>query len=75
MVLSRQTDDDDDIIRQRDELVRDFSARVIFLDNDPLPVSSSEIRAHPELAGKVDPAVYEYMKKNGLYYFAESSLR
>ncbi len=45
-------------------------AKIIFLDVEPLEVSSTQIRvavAHNNGSSLIDPAVYEYIKKNGLY--------
>ena len=69
-VLSREEDDAAEIEAFRDKLVRECRARVILIPHEPLPMSSTEIRAalrEGSGAGLVPDEVYRYILRSGSY--------
>ena len=69
-VLSRESSDRAEIEAFRDTLVRERRARVILVPHEPLPMSSTEIRAalrEGSGAGLVPAEVYRHILKTGSY--------
>lgn len=74
IVLMRREKDDGNtgiLLSRADEYREKFSARVYTLGDEPIVVSSSEIRAYiydgKPCPTEVSPKVREYIKNNGLY--------
>ena len=59
------------MLQKRDALARNFGARIIILRADPLPLSSSEIRAAlaegRDVSQMLSPSVIDYIKQWKLY--------
>lgn len=54
--------------QKADDLRRRYGADVTLLADEPLPVSSTSLREHPSLRGKLlDERVAAYIDRNGLY--------
>ena len=69
-VLSRERDDAEEIAAFRDELVRENGARILLLTHEPLPMSSTEIRAMlraGEGAKLLPEKVYRRILRKGSY--------
>ena len=69
-VLSREDDDGEPLRRHTEYLTREYSAKILLLPHEPLPMSSSEIRGKLRLslgAEFLDDEVYSAIVKNGYY--------
>ena len=69
-VLSRETDDADEIAAFREELIRENRAKILLVPHEALPMSSTEIRArlrNAEGAALLPEKVYRRILRKGSY--------
>lgn len=70
VVLSREEDDDDEINKCADELKEKYNAKIIHLDNEPIVVSSTQVReslCDSKDTSFIQEQVLKYIKENHLY--------
>lgn len=60
------------LVQAKERYEKEYGASIVFLDEPPIPISSSEIREllateDPAARDYLAPAVYDYIKSHGLY--------